>query len=691
MAIAGLKALWSNRDGRVTLLLLGGLVLLIASLVVAALVLGARERTRTLAEVELRLALQSDQAAKAVSAWLREKDRALRQAARNPSLQLYAGLPEADPGAQAAGDYARTLLMVTAEQVGFLHREPVSANLTPHAGGLAFLDAAGRPRLAVGSWPEELGDPSAAAPTQAGRRLGLADDALWLIWREPVAAAQHSEGGPAGWLLAWTRIDPILPSLLARAAAEPGEAGQVAIIARTQAGLRALTPLAGLPERAPWTVSVALPDVMAATNESGRLVPTRRADGRAVLAFAQAVSGSDGWYVLAERDSESVLAPVQRATLRFLGFSLLIVAALGLLMLLFWRHAATRRLAETQAEQTQLIARLARQSRFLEAATDAQPTEILVIDRRGIIRFANRRLREELGAESTEEVLDKPIEAVLGVQSGRGLRLVAEAAFEEGPLQDTQEVETEDGERRLYVINAVPLKAGEALDDEVCLLVREEVTSFVEERERRERTLKRLVATLAALIDARDPYAAKQSERVVEVASALAQNLNLTLYETEAVEIAGRLMNIGKMLVPREILVKKGRLSDEELALVRDAMKKSADLLTGVEFDGPVVETLRQLHARVDGTGDPPLKGDEILITARILAVANAFVAMISPRAHRKGLSIDEALAELQKEAGTRFDRGVVAALAHQIENLDGRRRWARFAEMPEGVEEFGG
>ncbi|RMF67459.1 MAG: hypothetical protein D6740_11880 [Alphaproteobacteria bacterium] len=138
------------------------------------------------------------------------------------------------------------------------------------------------------------------------------------------------------------------------------------------------------------------------------------------------------------------------------------------------------------------------------------------------------------------------------------------------------------------------------------------------------------------------------------------------------------------------MLLKKGRLSEDELALVRNAMKKSADLLTGVEFDGPVVETLRQLQARVDGTGDPPLKGEEILITARILAVANAFVAMVSPRAHRKGLSIDEALAELQKEAGTRFDRGVVAALAHQIENLDGRRRWARFAEMPEDIGELG-
>ncbi|RMF66108.1 MAG: PAS domain S-box protein, partial [Alphaproteobacteria bacterium] len=371
------------------------------------------------------------------------------------------------------------------------------------------------------------------------------------------------------------------------------------------------------------TVSVSLPDLAAAVAEPGHLVATRRADGRAVFAFAQPLSGDIGWYVVAERDSASVLGPVHRATLRFLGFSLLAVAALGLLMLLFWRHAATRRLAEIQSEQEHLIAKLARQSRFLEAATDAQPTEILVIDRQGVIRFANRKLREELGAESAEEVLDKPIEAVLGVQSGRGLRLVAEAAFEEGPLQDTQEVETEDGERRLYVINAVPLAAGEALEDAVCLLVREEVTSFVEERERRERTLKRLVATLAALIDARDPYAAKQSERAVEVASALANSLNLTLYETEAVEIAGRLMNIGKMLVPREILLKKGRLSEDELALVRNAMKKSADLLTGVEFDGPVVETLRQLHARVDGTGDPPLKGEEILITARILAVAN--------------------------------------------------------------------
>ncbi len=682
------KSLWHTRDGRITLLLVGGIGLLTLALVATAFILGGRERERALADAELKLALRGDEAAHAVSTWLGEQDALIARTAANPTLQLLAGLGAGDPAAEAAGDYARALLIVTAEQGGLVRREPVSANLASDAGGIALLGGDGPPRLAVGRWPAALGSLPAGIPATAVRELHPTADGLWLVWRHPVLAAQREEGGAAGVLVAWMRIDSVLPALLSRTGRLGGMPTDALLVAATGAGLRALTPIPGLATATPWTLAVLPGWVREALAAPGRM---RVGEGgqRRLLVFAQPVAGVEGWTVITTADGERVLAAARAATWRFAGFAVLVVGLIALLLLLFWRHAANRRLAATEAEQKTLIARLLRQSRFLEAATDAQPTEILVLDRQGIIRFANRRVREEVGADS-DAILNKPVEAVLGADAGRALRLVAEAAFEEGPLQDTQEVETAEGGRRLYVINAVPLRAGEASEDEAVLLVREEVTSFVEERERRERTLKRLVATLAALIDARDPYAARQSERVVEVASALATSLNLTLYETEAVEVAGRLMNIGKMLVPREILVKKGRLSDAELRLVRDAMKKSADLLAGVEFDGPVVETLRQLHARVDGTGDPPLKGEEILITARVLAVANAFVAMVSPRAHRPGLSIDEALAELQKEAGTRFDRGVVAALAHQIENLDGRRRWARFAEMPEGIVEPG-
>lgn len=141
---------------------------------------------------------------------------------------------------------------------------------------------------------------------------------------------------------------------------------------------------------------------------------------------------------------------------------------------------------------------------------------------------------------------------------------------------------------------------------------------------------------------------------------------------------AARLMNIGKILVPSGLLTRVGTLDAHELRRVRESIQAGADLLEDVEFDGPVVEIMRQLHERWDGGGEPQrLRGDEILIGARIAAVANAFVKMTSPRAWRGGMSFDEAMTTLTSMAGAAYDRRIVVALCHLIENRGAREAWS--------------
>ena len=103
-------------------------------------------------------------------------------------------------------------------------------------------------------------------------------------------------------------------------------------------------------------------------------------------------------------------------------------------------------------------------------------------------------------------------------------------------------------------------------------------------------------------------------------------------------------------------------------------------MLEEVEFDGPVVATLRQLQERWDGSGGPAgLAGENILITARVVAVANAFVAMVSDRAFRAGIGLDDAASRLMGEAGRAFDRRAIAALVNHLDNRGGRSEWAGF------------
>jgi len=147
-------------------------------------------------------------------------------------------------------------------------------------------------------------------------------------------------------------------------------------------------------------------------------------------------------------------------------------------------------------------------------------------------------------------------------------------------------------------------------------------------------------------------------------------------------EIAGNLMNLGKIAVPESILTKSGALDDAEILLVRDSVLASADLIADIEFDGPIAETIRQLHEHFDGSGMPKgLTGEEILMTARIVAVANAFVAMVSARAYRPGMAFDRAIDILLKDSGASFDRRAVTALVNHLENRGGRAQWASFGD----------
>ncbi len=177
------------------------------------------------------------------------------------------------------------------------------------------------------------------------------------------------------------------------------------------------------------------------------------------------------------------------------------------------------------------------------------------------------------------------------------------------------------------------------------LMILDDITELMEEREHKERVFRQLVNTLVDLVGQRDPFSANHATRVADVAINIAKEMGLKTEEIDTVDIAAQLMNLGKTLVPVEVLTKPGALTEEELDLVRNSILTSAKLLEGIEFDVPVAETVRQVQEQWDGSGRPSgLSGEDILISARVVAVANSFTAMISRRTHRKDpATFDEA------------------------------------------------
>jgi PAS domain S-box-containing protein/putative nucleotidyltransferase with HDIG domain len=179
-----------------------------------------------------------------------------------------------------------------------------------------------------------------------------------------------------------------------------------------------------------------------------------------------------------------------------------------------------------------------------------------------------------------------------------------------------------------------------------------------------ENALLQFVDALSSAVELRDPYTSGHQRRVAALACAIAEEMGLSAEEIKVIRVASLLHDIGKALfVPIEILSKPGKLTDLEMALIREHPKAGYEILRKVEFPWPVAEIVYQHHERLDGSGYPRgLKDEEILLEARIIAVADVVEAMSSHRPYRPALGVDEALAEIRKNAGKLYDPKVVEA-----------------------------
>lgn len=178
-----------------------------------------------------------------------------------------------------------------------------------------------------------------------------------------------------------------------------------------------------------------------------------------------------------------------------------------------------------------------------------------------------------------------------------------------------------------------------------------------------EQLLMQIVSLVTNLMEMRDPYTAGHEKRVADIAQAIGVELGLDAYRLEGLRVGGYLHDVGKIAVPAEILTKPGRLSSLEYAIIKNHVSAGFDILKDVSFPWPVAQIAHQHHERIDGSGYPQgLRGEEILLEARIVAVADVVESMATDRPYRPALGIEQALAEIEGGAGTAYDPAVVNA-----------------------------
>ncbi len=284
---------------------------------------------------------------------------------------------------------------------------------------------------------------------------------------------------------------------------------------------------------------------------------------------------------------------------------------------------------------------------------------------------ANAALARMAGYDSPEELIEsiKDIGTQLYVNSEDRKRFM-EIREAKGFVSGFEvEFYKKDGSKFWVVINARTVK-----DEQGEILYIEGLIEDISIRKHAEEllhqtldSLRKAVSTtiqvLVSAVEMKDPYTAGHQLRVADLARAIATEMKLSYDKIEGIRMAGSIHDIGKLSIPAEILSKPTKLTNIEFSLIKEHPQTGYEMLKDVESPWPLAEIVYQHHERMNGSGYPRnLKGDEIILDARIMAVADVVEAMGSHRPYRPTLGIEAALEEIEKNKGILYDDTVADA-----------------------------
>ncbi len=389
-----------------------------------------------------------------------------------------------------------------------------------------------------------------------------------------------------------------------------------------------------------------------------------------VYSLAMAVRGLP-WLVAEELAVEEAQKPWQRYRHMVYFVAALSTLIAALFIGLIWWWLVGRRERAVSAELRALYHTVNEQKQLLAGVNGMLADGIVLEDEKGCIVYSNEafaaiveKTPQEVTGSTLADNLGREAAARIRVQVGRVLFSAASVTFGETIVVD--------GRRRHYQIAVSPFREGGRLSGTVS--VYRDVTQLTEARERAENMVQQTISVLVNAIEAIDPYLRGHSAFSGQLAVQLAQALGLSSDHEETLRTAANLSQIGMIQLPHTLLTKAGALTPEERAEMERHITYARASLKGIDFGLPVVQTICQMHEHLDGSGYPEhLRGEDISLDARILAVANTFCALMRPRSYRQARDVREAL-EILSGQPPRYDPQVVHALCGFLDSPTGER-----------------
>ncbi len=676
------------------------------------------ERQREVQAWQVRLGIVADSRSAAVNDWIEQKFSDMRDLADNASLQLYmselaGGKEKSDLGESkdnkedadkeeeaASASYLRNLLVATAERTGFKAPPPVgevTANVERVGiAGIGLVDKEGKSIVGTPDMPPLTAKIRTAVAKALDGEPAVIDLYMGasglptMGFVLPIFGIQDDGAKGIGAVVGLKTIGNDLYDRLK----QPGESAKTTetyiVRAKGKAAVEYLTPLADGTRPMERSMSIDTPDLAAAQAliKPGGFGLNLDYAGQEVLAVSRPIANMS-WVLIRKISREEALSATETRLTTLLVVFVLMIVGTTVSIVAVWRHGSSLRATQAAANMKVALERFENLSKFMRVVTNNQRNAIIAVDGETKYSFANETAAKEAGI-SPEEMMGKTMAAIMGP-----LKAQEYAAINKNVLKNfereshtlsfgDEDSDQTEGPDAFQMVQAdfVPLRGDRDFPPAV-LMVLNDITELTHERRRSEKMLRGLINTLVSVVDRRDPFSANHSTRVAEVGSCIASEMGLTELHTKTVDIAGSLMNLGKIFISTELLTKTGDLTPEERAILGNAYMVTVELLQNVTFEGPVVETIRQLGETWNGSGPLGLKEEETLATARVLAVANTFVGMVTPRAYRGGMPFQKVADILMEETGTKLDRKAVTALVNFLENRGGNRRWAHFSDPP--------
>jgi len=295
---------------------------------------------------------------------------------------------------------------------------------------------------------------------------------------------------------------------------------------------------------------------------------------------------------------------------------------------------------------------------------DNSPLGVRISTLKGETIYANKTILDLYGYDSIDELKNTPLEKRYTPQSYAEYLIRKEKRLrgEPGPSEYEISIVRKNGEiRHVYVFRKEIFWNGKKQSQVIYQDIterRKAEEKLKETMDSLRRSIKTTIQVLGIASEARDPYMAGHQRRVADLARAIATEMKLPSEIIEVIRMTGAIHDIGKISIPSEILCKPAVLTDLEFSLVKAHSQHSFDIMKDVESPWPLANIVYQHHERMDGSGYPQgLKGEDILIEARILAIADVVEAMMSYRPYRPSLGLDIALMEIENNAGVLYDR----------------------------------